>query len=549
MLFTRHSRLNLPLLAISAFVSLLFTAPARAVNYTFTDLTLGGSDSAAFGLNNKGEVVGVSKIPGGAKNHAFFWSNGVMTDIGYFPWNGMSDANSSALAISDNSKIVGVTEVTPFIRDGSSVTALEKISDAAACTAFSISPNGEVVAGYCNGWFSPTDPNQIGHAVLWRGGKVNDLGVFGELSSYAYAVNDNGQVAGEVVKQVIGIYKSYGFLWNNGTTVNLGDDVVPWAINNKGEITGEINYRDADGKFITRHAFLYSNGAMTDLGAPPGEYISRGYSINNKSEVLVVSGSNDVYIYSAGGWTKIPVSFPTGYPKINDNGQIAGTFGGTAVLLSPVVCPVSPLPSLPANDVCAQTLENSASTEAQKEAACGTLTPAMQTAVNCFAGKLAQTNDLTGRPIPLVRTSNRRNAAYQTHFNEIWEKMFEFEEINDPATQTACAALRAAVAGEKGCNHVNGCTPSECAQQAALGNRAHCLVNLPPLPGPNGDSHTNGTAIDTDRRQTVDPLVAALAARRPPQTIQPFLDAPPACGLRWLGPPPNNDPPHFQVPR
>lgn len=228
----------------------------------------------------------------------------------------------------------------------------------------------------------------------------------------------------------------------------------------------------------------------------------------------------------------------------------------------PPECPVTALPSLPANDVCAQTLENSASTEAQKEAACGTLTPAMQTAVDCFADKLSRTNNLTtGSPIPLVRTSNRRNAAYQTHFNEIWEKMVVLENLmrEDPTMRTICAARRAEVAGEKGCDTADACPGRVCNNGVCTGgspaptatSRNHCLVSFPPPPGPNGDTHTNGTAIDADREQTVDPLQAALAVRRPPQTIQQFLDAaaPSACGLRWLGPPPNSDPVHFQVPR
>jgi hypothetical protein len=203
------------------------------------------------------------------------------------------------------------------------------------------------------------------------------------------------------------------------------------------------------------------------------------------------------------------------------------------------------------NDACAQALENISSTEAQKEAACGALTPAMQTAVNCFTGKLAQTNNpATGNPISLVRTSNRRSNAYQRHFREIWEKMEELVELmeRNPAMQTACAARRAEIAAEKGCDNAGKC--ATCYPPTAT-RRSHCLTGEPTRPTANGDSHTNGTAIDADREQTVKPLKSALATRTPPQTIQDFLDAPTptACGLRWLGPPPNNDEVHFQVPR
>lgn len=213
-----------------------------------------------------------------------------------------------------------------------------------------------------------------------------------------------------------------------------------------------------------------------------------------------------------------------------------------------VVCPVAKLDPLP-NDACTQALENIDSTEAQKDEACGALTNDMQNAVNCFAGKLAQTNNsATGSPIPLVRTSNRRNAAYQKHFRDIWDKMEDLVDLmkKDPAMRQACAARRAEIAAEKGCDNAGNC--AKC-YPATTTRRSHCLAGEPSPPTANGSSHTNGTAIDADRDQTVDPLQAVLSSRNPPETIQGFLDAPPNCNLRWLGPAPNNDPVHFQVPR
>jgi probable HAF family extracellular repeat protein len=42
--------------------------------------TLGGTNSAALGINAHGQVVGASAHP--VNNHAFLWDQGVMTDLG-----------------------------------------------------------------------------------------------------------------------------------------------------------------------------------------------------------------------------------------------------------------------------------------------------------------------------------------------------------------------------------------------------------------------------------------------------------------------------------
>ena len=53
-------------------------------NYTITILgtTLGGDYNDPGEINNKGEVTGDSPLLHDANTHAFFWQNGVMTDLG-----------------------------------------------------------------------------------------------------------------------------------------------------------------------------------------------------------------------------------------------------------------------------------------------------------------------------------------------------------------------------------------------------------------------------------------------------------------------------------
>lgn len=66
--------------------------------------TFGGVISnLAFYINNKGQVVGISDLPGDATGHAFLWKNGALTDLGTLP----GDFFSVAYGINDNSQVVG----------------------------------------------------------------------------------------------------------------------------------------------------------------------------------------------------------------------------------------------------------------------------------------------------------------------------------------------------------------------------------------------------------------------------------------------------------
>src|SRR5215831_5677384 len=85
---TMNSRRAWTLLALTSFVALTMVGrisaqQPRPPRYTVTDLgTLGGTFSWATGINEAGWVDGFSNLPGDVDQHAFFWRDGVMTDVG-----------------------------------------------------------------------------------------------------------------------------------------------------------------------------------------------------------------------------------------------------------------------------------------------------------------------------------------------------------------------------------------------------------------------------------------------------------------------------------
>ena len=75
----------------------------RYVAGDWTDLgVLSGSISEAFGINNRGQIVGESYAVSGTQIHAFVCEGGVMTDLGT-----LGGVGSSARGINERGQIVG----------------------------------------------------------------------------------------------------------------------------------------------------------------------------------------------------------------------------------------------------------------------------------------------------------------------------------------------------------------------------------------------------------------------------------------------------------
>lgn len=166
-----------------------------------------------------------------------------------------------------------------------------------------------------------------------------DLGTLGGDSSSAIGVNNAGQVIGWANGNGNPNYGDHAFLYSGGVMTDLGalnDNSYTsrgLGLSNSGLVTG---FSYLDGSNSSRHAFLY-NGSMTDLGAltttsGPARNVSMGYDVNDSGQVAGWSytdtGGEHAIVSSGGVMTDLGTL--SGYAStaysINNAGQAVGYF-------------------------------------------------------------------------------------------------------------------------------------------------------------------------------------------------------------------------------
>lgn len=301
-------------LSFCAAALAVLSAPSHATpgNYTFTDLgflrpraddlPVSPQSARAFGISDSSQVVGdstVSYVEGGG--HVFLYNGGAMSDLGTL-MEPFSEAYATGYGINNAGQVVGASNILysrtgalhhAFLYSGGAMRDLGTLGGRQSF-AFAINNAGQV-AGYSQTTIIPdtnpfNDPAPY-HAFLYSGGKMTDLGTLGGANSYAYGINNGGHVAG--ASQLAGDAATRAFVYSGGRMTALGTlggtNSAAYGINDARHIVGES---DLPGNGRT-HAFLHDGVTMKDLGTLGGA-TSVAKAINNAGQVVGTSRINDL---------------------------------------------------------------------------------------------------------------------------------------------------------------------------------------------------------------------------------------------------------------
>jgi probable HAF family extracellular repeat protein len=276
--------------------------------------TLGtGSDSTVVAINDKGQVAGTKS------SRAFLWEDGVVSDIG-----DLGSGYSIALGINEAGQVMGISWTDASLpqhafiwQRGSTMVDLGTLGGSYS-NPVAINESGQIVG---ESGTSRGEP----HAFLWQAGVMRDLGTLGGSLSMAMAINDAGRVAG--MSDTAGS-TGHLFLWEAGLMRDLGglggDTCYARALNDAGQLVGDCNLAPGGSS----HAFVWEAGVMRDLGTFGG-LMSRpiGHrSLNASGEVVglaeVDGGEDHAFLWKSGTMHDLGI---TGRAVgINDAHQVFG---------------------------------------------------------------------------------------------------------------------------------------------------------------------------------------------------------------------------------
>jgi probable HAF family extracellular repeat protein len=269
------------------------------------------------GLNNLGQVVGHSIGPN--LDRAFLWDSGTMTALDTLG----GDANE-AQGINDLSQVTGFSDVTPGDRYTHHAFLWDRAHGMQDVWQYGVFFNYASALNNTGQVLGLIDPLHNGHAYLWNmnDGQVTDL-CPRDRGCYAAAVNDLGQIAGwkvfdfdqhAALRNADGSWQDLGTLSGPGTSYAYG-------LNEAGQVVGEDS--------TLGHAFIWQDGVMADLDPQHG---NAAWAINNAGQVVGTAGfhtSSGAFIWQDGVLTDLNTLIPEGSglfldvaQAINDAGQI-----------------------------------------------------------------------------------------------------------------------------------------------------------------------------------------------------------------------------------
>jgi probable HAF family extracellular repeat protein len=256
---------------------------------------LGGPNSAAFGVNERGQAAGEAETKAFDPKLEDFCGFGTQFGCNAFVWqNGMM---SALPMLKDASGVAGHNAIAKAIDTSGLVAGLaENTTTDSTCPAYDPSP---AALQYQTYQFKPVLWTNAGIQQLATGGTDSSGKAFSDPDGAVFAINDRGEAVGATgtcsgyTPFLTYLNSLHATLWQNGAVIDLGNlgGVAPgfgnfaYAINRSGHAIGTSGTRD--GSF---HAFFWSPQTLIqDLGTVPGDVGSVGLAISDTGDVGGVS--------------------------------------------------------------------------------------------------------------------------------------------------------------------------------------------------------------------------------------------------------------------
>ncbi|MFQ5806119.1 MAG: choice-of-anchor W domain-containing protein [Phycisphaerae bacterium] len=262
---------------------------------------------------------------GGTPPYAFSWSAP--------GWDGSTEQNPTVMPVETTTYTLTVTDQSSppqTVSDTVTITidshadllyAIVNLGSLSsnASYAYGINDQGEVVGYFLTG-------SSEKHAFLYSNDTMVDLGTLGGSEARARDINNAGLVVGEA-KDENGDWRA--FLWDSANGMRDlgtlgGPTSMGYAVNESGQVVG---YSSTGSVY---HAFIYADGAMSDLGTLD-YWQSSAYDINNQTQVvgtLLAHGASDTTAFVYDNGTLIDLGSPLLSASqawvINNSGLIAG---------------------------------------------------------------------------------------------------------------------------------------------------------------------------------------------------------------------------------